>query len=294
MQEIIYSFIIPHKNCPDLLQRCVDSIPVRDDVQVIVIDDNSDVEKKPHIDRKGVEVILLDASQSKGAGRARNVGLEHARGKWLLFADADDYFSDYLSHVLDRYVSDDNTEMVFLNARMFNEKGETKKLNLNALIENYINGVEGAESTLRYGFWTPWSRMIKRSIVTSHGIMFDETMARNDKNFVLECSSYAKTVRAEEEFVYNYFRPLYGSQTDRKRTVSILDDMIAIVRRTNEIYDRVGYKHKYSYLQLFWKTSFVSNMSKKEVLCKYLSTLRKNGTNLCKDINYFIKNRKQK
>ena len=47
--QINYSFIIPHKNCPDLLQRCVDSIPERDDVQVIVVDDNSDEGKKNYL-----------------------------------------------------------------------------------------------------------------------------------------------------------------------------------------------------------------------------------------------------
>ena len=41
----IYSIIIPHKDIPDLLQRCLDSIPVRDDVEVIVVDDNSNTQK---------------------------------------------------------------------------------------------------------------------------------------------------------------------------------------------------------------------------------------------------------
>ena len=39
-----YSFIIPHKNCPELLWRCIQSIPERADVQIIVVDDNSDPE----------------------------------------------------------------------------------------------------------------------------------------------------------------------------------------------------------------------------------------------------------
>ena len=38
---IIYSIIIFHKNCPDLLQRCLDFIPCREDLQIIVVDDNS-------------------------------------------------------------------------------------------------------------------------------------------------------------------------------------------------------------------------------------------------------------
>ena len=45
MNEINFSIIIPHKNSADLLQYCLDSIPNRDDVQVIVVDDNSDADK---------------------------------------------------------------------------------------------------------------------------------------------------------------------------------------------------------------------------------------------------------
>ena len=40
-----YSIIIPHKNIPELLQRCLDSIPKREDIQIIVVDDNSDTNK---------------------------------------------------------------------------------------------------------------------------------------------------------------------------------------------------------------------------------------------------------
>ena len=119
-KEITYSFIIPHKNCPDLLQRCVDSIPERDDVEVIVVDDNSAERKKPSLkERKNLQVILLDAEHSKGAGRARNVGLQHAEGKWLLFADADDYYNENeLKKILNKYLKDESTDLVYLNAEI--------------------------------------------------------------------------------------------------------------------------------------------------------------------------------
>ena len=35
-----FSIIIPHYNIPDLLMRCLESIPVSEDIQVIVVDDN--------------------------------------------------------------------------------------------------------------------------------------------------------------------------------------------------------------------------------------------------------------
>jgi glycosyltransferase involved in cell wall biosynthesis len=58
-----YSVIIPHKNIPKLLQRCLDSIPQREDIQIIIIDDNSDpgivdFEHFPGLNRSNVEVPL--------------------------------------------------------------------------------------------------------------------------------------------------------------------------------------------------------------------------------------------
>jgi len=37
----LFTIIIPHKEIPDLLIRCLKSIPVSEDIQVIVVDDNS-------------------------------------------------------------------------------------------------------------------------------------------------------------------------------------------------------------------------------------------------------------
>ena len=93
---INYSIIIPHKNTPNYLLRCLDSIPLRDDVQVIVVDDNSNPEKVDfdHFPQwKGKHYEYYLTKEGRGAGFARNIGLEHAVGKWLLFADADDFFA---------------------------------------------------------------------------------------------------------------------------------------------------------------------------------------------------------
>lgn len=89
--EIIYSIVIPHRNTPDLLQRLIDSIPMREDIEIIVVDDNSDKDKKAAISRSDVRTIYIDKEHSRGAGRARNVGMDAAKGKWLLFADADEH-----------------------------------------------------------------------------------------------------------------------------------------------------------------------------------------------------------
>lgn len=42
MLSINFSIVIPHKSIPELLVRCLNSVPQRGDIQVIVVDDYSD------------------------------------------------------------------------------------------------------------------------------------------------------------------------------------------------------------------------------------------------------------
>ena len=101
-----FTIIIPHKNVPDLLQRCLDSIPKRDDLHIIVVDDNSDskivdFDRFPGLNNPQCTVIFT--KEGKGAGYARNVALKSSDSKWFLFADADDYFSNDLNAFLNQY-----------------------------------------------------------------------------------------------------------------------------------------------------------------------------------------------
>ena len=74
MKNICFSFIIPHKNNPTLLQRCVNSIPSRDDIQIIIVDDNSDPKivdwNALKFNASNLDIVF--AKENKGAGYARN------------------------------------------------------------------------------------------------------------------------------------------------------------------------------------------------------------------------------
>jgi len=204
-KEINYSFIIPHKNCPDLLQRCVDSIPERDDVQVIVVDDNSDEGKKPALrERKNQQVILLDASQSKGAGRARNVGLKHAEGKWLVFSDSDDFFDANLSNTLDKYLNDEH-DIIYFNVQVC-DCYDTAKIypqkNKSRIINRYIE--TGNDLYLRLCYTEPWGKFIRHSLVTDNNIVFQETRAHNDLLFSVKTGLVANKVCAIDSPIYWY------------------------------------------------------------------------------------------
>ena len=96
MKNYKYSIIIPHKNIPDLLTRCVASIPQRNDVQIIVVDDNSDpsiVDFDNFPIKNGENTIVVLNKTNRGTGGARNIGMEKASGEKIIIVDADDYFN---------------------------------------------------------------------------------------------------------------------------------------------------------------------------------------------------------
>ena len=208
MSEIIFSFVIPHKNCPHLLKRCIDSIPEREDVQIIVVDDNSDSDKKPIASNyKGVEVCYINSDQSKGGGRARNVGVQKAKGYWILFADADDYYlKDELSSLLNKYSNVKDLDVVYLNALSY--VGDSNQLSVN---QPRINNIflrkekleeKKFEELIRFETWEPWTRMCRRGMVIENNIQFDEIPRQNDLSFGVKVSVYSHTWRIEESKIY--------------------------------------------------------------------------------------------
>jgi glycosyltransferase involved in cell wall biosynthesis len=206
MREIIFSIIIPHKNIPDLLQRCLDSIPRREDIQIIVVDDNSDENKVdfsrfPGLEDKYVEVYLT--KEGRGAGYARNVGLEHAKGKWLLFADADDFFNIGFLSVLDKYYNT-NYDIIYFSATSVNsDTGELAFRNkrLIKIIENYNDKLLDKDDLI-YMNWEPWSKLFNYEFVVRNSLKFEEVKVGNDALFVIQAGERASRLVVDKSPIY--------------------------------------------------------------------------------------------
>ena len=193
--DINYTIIIPHKDIPDLLQRCLDSIPQRADVQVVVVDDNSDPDKVdfanfPGSDRADVECCF--PKEGKGAGYARNVGLRHACGKWLLFADADDFFHPNLLEILDRWKDSTRDIIYFETDSVDSDTLEPIPPRLSLHPSAMVREEMVREEMVNRALWVvPWGKMIRAELVRKHDILFEEVCWSNDVMFSTLCSYYA-------------------------------------------------------------------------------------------------------
>lgn len=180
-----------------------DSIPVREDIQIIVIDNAQNPIGADAIKSfNNPNIIYLTSSPTKGAGCARNAGLEKAEGKFLLFLDADDYFTPDAFETFDAELETD-CDIVYFNATSIFLKSGTmgnRHHTIDEKIKRAIN--EENDDILRYHFVNPVCKMVRRELVVSHGVQFQEVPASNDLMFSVKTGHYARKVKAVDKVVY--------------------------------------------------------------------------------------------
>lgn len=208
-----YSIIIPHHNNPTLLKRLIDSIPFRNDIQIIIVDDASDENIINSITRlsfskeKHIEIYRVLKENSKWAGHARNIGIEHARGKWLLFADSDDLYINNFVDILDNY-KDSNYDVIYFNWKVCKSEdlSPTNKVKTNSnFISEYIdNPTDNKLLYIRYKLRTPWCKMINKNLVDKYNLRFEEVIKGNDVLFSILVGHYAERIKVIPQYIYIY------------------------------------------------------------------------------------------
>ncbi len=201
-----YTFVIPHKNTPELLEKCLDSIPVWDEVQVIIVDDNSspdivDFEHFPGLNRKNT-IVVFDKS-GKGAGNARNIALSKIENtKWLVFSDSDDYFTSYLSDAMKKYVDSDFDMVYFKRHSVYEgtEKTATRHQKVNSRVDYALQ--TGDDSIIRYKDLAPVCKFISYRLVKDNDITFEAIRYGNDAMFFVQLSHYINKLKIDPNVIY--------------------------------------------------------------------------------------------
>jgi len=289
MNNIKISIIIPHYNRRDLLMRCLASIAVNDysqeNYEVIVVDDCSskDIDGIPEYSKiKNYSFHRLSVN-SGAAPIPRNLGINFAIGKYVLFVDSDDTISrGFLSKmismaeksdldvVIGKKVSDRASAMLF---KSFTEDvskidvRESKGGDEFLLIDNYITG-----------------RLIRTELLRKFGIKFPDSLKyAEDTVFAKWVYAVSNTfgICSSEHYVVNDFDSELGSTlmtydnaVDHASFICsniliIPNTYVPITRKANILNAIL----KYPYIQKLFKSPYHTRLLK-ERCEKYLELLK--------------------
>ena len=100
-QEELISIIIPIYNAEKYIERCINSLKNQTykNIEIICINDGSTDNSLNILKRIAItdNRITIIEQENKGVSVARNKGIESAKGKYIMFLDADDWFELTLS-----------------------------------------------------------------------------------------------------------------------------------------------------------------------------------------------------
>lgn len=209
MIEIVLSVVIPYYNAMLYLPKLLNTIPMIPEIEVIVVDDHSTEDRKAFVNfqanYKNRNVRFLEnPAGKKGAGAARNTGLEAAKGKYLLFADSDDWFTPNMWEDVKKCV-ESNADIIYFPPTSENQKGEVENRHIHyaELVQKYIAEPSYKnELCLRYLYWSPCSKVIKRELVEKEKIRYDEIRFSNDMMFSVKTGDAAKSISVGENVIY--------------------------------------------------------------------------------------------
>ena len=293
------TIIIPHYNASDLLENLLSTIPKDKNIEVIVIDDKSEDKHIKYIqniqksDNCLSFKLLKNKTLQKGAGTCRNIGLEHATGTWILFADADDYFINGFYVSINHYFNSNSDVVFFMPTSIYIDTKEIadRHLDIVNFLERYRHEASSVnELNLRYRLLPPWSKLIKKDFIDNNKIKFDEILASNDIIFSTKVGLYLKNFDISDNIIYVVTRG-YGSLT-MNTSERVFDARFQVfIKRYNFLKNKLT-KEEFTLLDLSTHTRPFILKSMKYGIIKLFTTLRVIQKNDVRFFHYALLNPK--
>lgn len=235
------SVIIPCYNCAPVITRCIDSIDYNN-AEIIIVNDGSTDNTTEIVEdyialHKDKNIRIINKTNG-GVSSARNIGIEHAQGKYICFIDADDYLSQGgLKRIIDIAEQNQADIVKYTQEYRYNntEAKKTSVLDYDIHIE-LINGLGQALNRYDISDYHIWDALYRTSTIKDNSIRFcTDLHLREDNVFMGAFYAVASKVVITDLPLYNYYVESAYSHTHHqsieRQRILINSNLLAIKHR---------------------------------------------------------------
>lgn len=261
MSNPLISIIVPVYNVECYLDKCLESLMGQTfgDIEILCIDDGSTDSSPRLLDEASFRDprIRVFHCENGGVARARNKGIECARGSYLLFVDSDDYIAARTCELLGGIAVKEKADIVVFGGKTFPTLDWADR----AFACRDIVHRNGLEALLyeRGSIPLMCNKMYSSAFVGEHKLRFSEDLILGeDHAFHFAAFPLAKIVAFTHEMLYFYrVRPdsAFGSNEDdaARRLYLYLD----VVQYALGAWEKTGVFAEHASEGISWAISFL-------------------------------------
>ena len=207
--NIAVSVIVPVYNVEQYLSQCLDTIVQQTlrNIEIICIDDGSTDQSYAILQSyaKNDDRFHLVQQQNMGAGVARNKGLEIARGKYLSFLDADDFYE--LEMLEKAYIKceHDQADICIFDSKQFDQRTQQYARMPWTIKRKYLPETlpffskQHPEYIFQMFNGWAWDKLYRSAFVKEMQLYFQELRTTNDAYFVFMANVLAGKITIIDE-----------------------------------------------------------------------------------------------
>ena len=253
------SVILTIYNREKYIEKCVRSLleQTLDNIELVVVDDastdsslailNNVLEEYP--DRKP-QVKLICLKTNAGRAVARQTGIDHVKGEYVIHVDSDDWVDSDMLELL--YSKAKETDADIVGCNVTHEYGTKQRI----FKQSYSGDVEEDIRRLLNGKLFPslCTSLTRTSIIRENGITFPQGLdTGEDLLFNLQLYLHANKVVGIENASYHYRHT--EDSGSFQHTEKSIKSVIEVARRTEALMRETGNYEKYEQEILFRKFS---------------------------------------
>lgn len=234
----LISFVVPVYNAEKYLHQCLDSITQQlDHSELILVDDGSTDSSGRICDEYAAKYpkIKVLHTENKGASQARNIGVEAAKGMYIVFVDSDDYISkDFVKKFKQTNITAD---VIFYPLQKLLKDGQSIPMN-DGVCAKAVRNTKASDVLMHISNSSkfpasPCGKLVLRSFLTKHQIHFAFNRISEDYDWTYQLLRYARSYDFFEQGLYTY-RQLPQSRSAMGNSKSV-EDQLAILKHWEQL-----------------------------------------------------------